>query len=123
MSCTPLYAPPEAILAHVAREQLTVTPALDIWALGVIIYECLTGQVTFSRFSGMEEVLGCAQGTRPYPWERPAAEQPPEWRKARARPVFERCLARDPGLRPTASTLMQYVRRLDSMTTQHADGA
>ena len=97
-------------------------PSLDVWALGVIAYECLADTTVFPRFSGADAVLRCASGAAPYPWE--AAGAPDTWRKARARPLFEACLQRDAQRRPSAFEVGQALRKLDNVTTgAQPDGA
>jgi serine/threonine protein kinase len=121
VSCTLRYAPPEAINAHRSMSKLTVEPSLDIWALGVIMFECLAGCPAFRIHSGVEEVFECAQGLQPYPWERPLEKIPEGWSKSRACTFFKSCLARDPAARPTANQLLKSLHKL-SNTTSHATG-
>jgi serine/threonine protein kinase len=116
VSCTLAYAAPEAINAHSDRTELTVHPSLDMWAIGVILYECLSGRPAFT-FPGMiEEVFQCARGELPYPWERPSLELPEGWRKSKARSFFQTCLSREPAARPSAKQLLASMRKLSSST-------
>jgi WD40 repeat protein/predicted Ser/Thr protein kinase len=46
---TPSYMPPEQ-----ARGDKELGPAVDIWALGAILYECLTGRPPFKAATSME---------------------------------------------------------------------
>lgn len=122
MSCTLPYSPPEAVLAHANGSELLVEPSLDIWAMGVVVYECLTGERAFPRYGGNTGVLACAKGRAKYAWERPEEELPTAWVKARVRPVFERCLARSAADRPSAFEVLRGLQRLDSVTTQGKRG-
>jgi serine/threonine protein kinase len=76
VSCTVRYAPPEAIQAHTAGAELVVEPSLDIWVIGVILFECLSGGHAFHVFGGSEEVYECAEGAKPYAWEVSTVELP-----------------------------------------------
>jgi serine/threonine protein kinase len=116
VSCTLAYAPPEAINAHSAREALTVGPSLDMWAVGVILYECLSGRPAFTFPGIIEEVFECATAELPYPWERPAEDLLEGWRKSKARTFFQACLARDPAARLSAKQLLSDMRKLSSST-------
>jgi serine/threonine protein kinase len=117
VSCSLLYAAPEAINAHIAAAELTVEPSLDVWAIGVIVYECLTGTPTFSSLDTKETVFGCAKGDVAYPWERDVHELPDRWRRSRARNIFGDCLSRDAAARPTAAQLVKSLGKLNSNTT------
>jgi serine/threonine protein kinase len=72
-----IYAPPELVLAYEDTADFTVSPAQDVWALGVMAYEVITGGATFPRHTRASVVFQCAHGTRPYPWERPQFQQQP----------------------------------------------
>jgi serine/threonine protein kinase len=113
--CTLKYAPPEAVIAHKGNSNLVVHPALDMWAIGVILFESLTKRSTVQKYSGYEEVCKCAEGAKKYPWEQPMP--PREWRKSRAYHIFSSCLARDPAKRPTAKQALQSLLRLNETTT------
>ena len=74
---TMIYAPPELVLAYEESADFMVTPAQDVWPLGVMAYEVITGGATFPRHTRASIVFQCAHGTRPYPWERPQFQQQP----------------------------------------------
>jgi serine/threonine protein kinase len=117
VSCTLRYAPPEAINAHTAGMDMVVDPSLDMWAIGVILFESLSRSRTFQIHGGAEEAYECAEGAKQYPWERPVEELPVQWRRSRACSLFSRCLSRDPAARPTANQLLQSLHRLSDATS------
>ena len=80
-------------LAYMAPEQLRGQPAdarSDIWALGVVLYELVSGQRPFQGQTGFE--LSSAILSRPLP-PLPSSVPGP------LAGVIDRCLARDPGER------------------------
>jgi serine/threonine protein kinase len=104
--CTPAYAPPEVVNALQAHEEVQVSPAHDMWALGQMAFEAIVQQKAFST---MEDVYSCAAGSKQYPWELPKAEQPAAWRHSRLRGLVAPCLERDGAKRPTARALVAKI--------------
>ncbi|MEO9176937.1 MAG: serine/threonine-protein kinase, partial [Gaiellales bacterium] len=76
----------------------TPTPAADIWSIGVMLYEAMTGANPFRSRSPAE--LADRHGERP----RPLAEVRPDLGKPLAT-ACARSLSRDPRRRPTAASL------------------
>jgi serine/threonine protein kinase len=116
--CTLAYAPPEVVAAVDASRHVEVSAAHDMWALGVMAFEAIAGRVAFTMVSDIRE---CASGRAPYPWELPADEQPPAWRRSRLRGLLSPCLAREPAGRPSAATLLESVARMGDATTLKAE--
>jgi serine/threonine protein kinase len=70
LSCSLTYAPPEVIAAFDAGEtHITVTGAADMWSLGVISFELLTGRRAFPKECHLDEVRAQVIGAKPLPWE------------------------------------------------------
>ncbi|MEU7838507.1 protein kinase [Nonomuraea sp. NPDC049129] len=93
--------------AYCAPEQAEgapVTPAVDIYALGVVAYECLVGQ---RPFDGESAVTIALKHIREAPPPLPAEIPPP------ARALVERALSKDPLARyPTARAMSETARKI-----------
>ena len=97
---TPMYMAPE--LSEGSRD---ARPASDVFSLGVIAYEVLTGEVPFSR---------------PPVWARTRGEVPPAPPLAKKRPdlptelhvLVDSCLDFDPAGRPTAAAVAAQLARI-----------
>ena len=84
--------------------------SLDMWALGVIVYESVTDRPALSRYGGFEEARNCARGAQPYPWERSDNAAAAAWSESQCGAAFAQCLARDPEERPTAAALLRELQ-------------
>jgi uncharacterized membrane protein YgcG len=96
---TPAYLAPERVLGHPA------TPAADIYALGVVLYELLAGRRPFDEGSDIELALAHVHA-HPHPLAL-AAPSAPLFLVA----ACEQAMAKDPSARPlSAAAFGQLVR-------------
>src|SRR5262249_17628127 len=100
---TPCYMAPE----QAAAGQTEVGPAVDIYSLGAILYECLTGRPPFQG-STVSAVLEQVRSQPPAPLRAHQPDLPAdlEW-------ICLKCLAKDPGVRyATAQALAEQLEQL-----------
>ena len=112
--CSLSYAPPEVVTAHFHGKPIAVHPSADIWALGVMAFEVLSGRRAMQSIS---ELYLFASGAQSYPWEAAPDAAAEPWRKLRLWSLVEACLARDPAARPTAAMVVQRVQQTWQKTT------
>jgi hypothetical protein len=98
---TPQYAPPEQAGGDVEA----LGPKADTWALGVILYRCLSGRLPFKGGDVLETLELIRK--RPAPPLRLAGE-------AALERLCLRCLEKDPERRPSAGELADELDRLAS---------
>jgi WD40 repeat protein/serine/threonine protein kinase len=99
---TPRYMAPE----QAERRRGAVGPATDVHALGLILYELLTGQPAFPGPSDLDALRQVVQ-EEPAPLRRLRSDVPRDLEA-----VCLKCLQKDPARRyPTAQTLAEDLRR------------
>lgn len=94
-------------LAYIAPERLHGEPAGaagDVWSVGVLLYEALSGRHPFWRSSLADTADAIARGAPPLRTERPDL---PDALLA----AVDRALSLDPGRRPSAAKLARLLRR------------
>ena len=100
---TQTYMSPEQLTAHAA------TPRSDLFALGIVAHELLTGTHPFARPTP-SEIAVAILNEEPAPLGRAAPALPPG-----AIPLLERCLEKSPAERPgTARDLAFYLEALSA---------
>ena len=108
------YAAPEVLQSYAAGMRIAAHPAVDIWALGVMVYEALTGALVFPPFGQRPvDVYAAASGSASCPW---GLHRNVRFSRYRIRPVIEACLARDAAARPSAVQLLAQLDRLVNVT-------
>ncbi len=99
---TPHYMSPEQAQGRVGA----VDGRTDVWACGVVLYECVAGAMPFSGETAMA-VMTAIVGSDPVPLRRRAAGVP-----ADLETIVSTCLEKDPGRRyPTAGALADDLDR------------
>jgi len=93
---TPAYMAPE----QAAGRSRDVTPATDVYALGAILYECLTGRPPFTRERD-PDILERIQHAPPVPPQRLRPDLPRDLEA-----VCLRCLEKDPARRFASAALL-----------------
>lgn len=87
---TPAYLAPEQF------DRQPATPAADMYAVGVLLYYCLTGRLPYAAGTTATELLGARWRITPEPLP-PIAGLPAE-----VADLCQRCLDDDPGRRPSS---------------------
>jgi serine/threonine-protein kinase len=98
--------------SYISPEQAagaTATAASDVYALGVVAYQCLSGHRPFDGATPLEIAMKHVRDTpRPLPGDIPPA----------VRAIVDRALAKDPGARwPTAAAMASVARQAASSLT------
>jgi serine/threonine protein kinase, bacterial len=96
---TPEYAAPELVAGR------TASPASDVYALGILLYELLSGRSPYRGGSAEEVLMRHATCTPVPPWGMPE----------RVWPVILACTAPDPAHRPATATIANRLRGLEPL--------
>ena len=93
------------------------TKESDCYALGMVIYEVLSGQVPFYQRNGPAVILKVLGGEQP---ERPQGMQG-AWFTDELWGLLERCWKRQPHDRPSIKTLLEYLEGVVPRPQHHPD--
>jgi len=111
-------APLVGTVSHMAPEQvegLEVTPRTDIYALGVVLFELVTGQLPFSGPSPLFSAVKRLTAPPPSP-RKLVPELPPHWDA-----VILRCMAREPsGRYESAGHVVEALKGDPARTSRRA---
>jgi len=101
---TPMYIAPEQ------ARGLDTTPQTDLYSLGVMLFELLTGRTPFSGGSGMEiAIKHIKEPPPPLPTDRLPPEHATRWRD-----LMAALLAKEPGRRPkSAAEVAERLAQLE----------
>lgn len=119
------YLPPEVLVAAASKQSCFALPSADVWALGTVAFEALTGNHlvgnnrSFSAVSSsfwntevvLPELYALAEGATAYPWEGAVGSMPEAWAWCPSRVELQKCLARSPVERPSAAMLLELLRQ------------
>eukprot|EP01025_Chloroclados_australasicus_P034537 TRINITY_DN3528_c0_g1_i3.p1 TRINITY_DN3528_c0_g1~~TRINITY_DN3528_c0_g1_i3.p1 ORF type:complete len:347 (-),score=33.72 TRINITY_DN3528_c0_g1_i3:242-1192(-) len=117
--CLP-YASPEVIAeVEAGQHRMVVKQSLDIWSLGVVVWELLMKKRLFPSDASTQSIKNQLLGVTPLPWE----ERGPNAVNLRRLTFLQRhvlaCLSRDPKARPTADSLLEALTHLFEEVTTH----
>mmetsp|Transcript_14478 Transcript_14478/g.31445 ORF Transcript_14478/g.31445 Transcript_14478/m.31445 type:complete len:361 (-) Transcript_14478:1533-2615(-) len=115
---TPLYASPEVLLAMFQNQPMekAISHKNDIWALGVLVLEALTGSHPFSPDHGCGHEGNVLYHIAHHSKINLPAHLPPD-----CQDFLEQALQRDPSLRPSALDLLQHHWLTTSLSPDSAN--
>lgn len=100
------YAPPEVLTAHATDDDILAMPSMDMWALGLLFWEVLTGEALLGQEYTSEQVMSMLMGVEELPFE----THPEMWQRIEhpaARRIVENLLRRNPTKRWTIQKVLQ----------------
>jgi serine/threonine protein kinase len=93
---TPIYMPPEVYAAQNAQSAVKVAPAWDMWSLGVMIVQMLTGELPFQGLADILQVKISIKRKLPAPFDL----------------IVQQCLLEDPKARWSAKEALEALNQL-----------
>lgn len=102
---TPIYMPPEVYEAKNAQATVKVAPAWDMWSLGVMIVQMLTGELPFDGLADIVQMKIQVKANLPAPFDE----------------IVQNCLSLDPKQRWTAKQVLEKINevRLETVNVLH----
>ena len=95
------------------KSTVTAYPSQDVWAIGVLAFEMMSGKPLFPPGSTPAQVKQILLGQLPFPHE----EDPDVWRKVgKLKELVQRMLSRDASQRPSAAEVSAKVDAMADMT-------
>jgi serine/threonine protein kinase len=116
---TPLYMAPELWLGEEA------TPAADVWAFGVVLYELLAGRRPYEALTPRALAARLRTSVRPPPPLADVGSAPTanDLMNQQLASIAMRCLHQDPKERPTAGALASALAQLSGATSSTTEPA
>jgi serine/threonine protein kinase len=112
---TLLWTAPEVIEAWATGNDHPAAPALDIYALGIILYQLLTGRAPYKQNTHPEALkVAVRSGKRPQwgDWQQEREGQAAAEVLVALQQLAEDCWAQEPGKRPTAQQVQKCLKLL-----------
>ena len=103
---------------HFGFKESHPTKESDCYALGMVIYEVLTGSVPFAQLNDTAVLMGVLNGERP---EKPQGEEG-AWFTPGLWEVLELCWKPKPGDRPNLDTVLQCLQEVAPPSRLPGDG-
>ncbi len=101
---TPTYMSPEQV-----KRASEIDPSADVWSLGVVLFECLTGKVPWGEVGSVGELLAAILTL-----ELPLVQDFAPWISPELAEIVQRALSRDPARRMrSAAELRDALSRLE----------
>jgi serine/threonine protein kinase len=101
------YAAPEVIRAsELSQGAILASAALDIWSLGVVAFELLTGQRIVVPAESEQSIRDRLMGRAPLPWEDELRSASLLSKLKGLKRSVLKCLSREPRERPTSPELL-----------------
>jgi eukaryotic-like serine/threonine-protein kinase len=94
---TPLYMSPEQL-----RRASAIDESADVWSLGVVLFECLTGELPWGNCDGIGELVTAILTLR-----LPHIQDQAPWVRPELAGIVQSALSRDPGLRVTSASRLR----------------